>query len=129
MSFQEVGGKFNYPKYKECKDGEILVEGWYIETKPGKFGPQHYFIDENGRTTVLNKAGQLDYALSHSVNKEDFVRITFAGRITLTKGPMAGKESNQFKIERDPSRAGRGSRPQLETISTPPEMGEDNPLL
>lgn len=129
MSFQEVGGPINYVKYSESKPGDVLVEGWFIDTKPGLYGNQYYFIDECGKTTVLNKSGQLDYQMSHSINKEDFLRITYAGKIILEKGPMKGKESNQFKIERDPTRAGRVQRPQMEEIKTPEEIGDENPLI
>lgn len=129
MSFQEVGGPINYVKYSECKAGDVLVEGWFIDTKPGLYGAQYYFIDETGKTTVLNKSGQLDYQMSHSINKEDFLRITYMGKIILEKGPMKGKESNQFKIERDPTKAGRIQRPQMEEIKTPDDVGDENPLI
>lgn len=122
MGFQEVGGASKYYKYNECKPGQILVEGWFTGIQNGKFGNQYHFVTPSGESVVLNKAGQLDHVFTKVCEVDDFVRVTYDGKKILEKGDFKGKEVNQFKVERDPSRKGRNNQPQpMEAV----EMGEE----
>jgi hypothetical protein len=104
MSFQEVGGAKSYVKYSECKAGDIVVEGYFVGSTPSKFGGNnHEFRTESGAIVSLNKSGQLDYCLKH-IEKGDYVRVIFEGKVVLDKGTFKGKEANQFKVLKDPSR-------------------------
>lgn len=101
--FQEVGGAKNYVKYNECKAGDIVAEGHYLSRTMGKFGAQYNFMSEDGKQTVLNKSGQLEYALQH-VEAGDYLRVIYEGEITLEKGTFKGKKAHQFKVLKDPTR-------------------------
>jgi hypothetical protein len=130
MAFTEISSQKKYIKYSECSAGDELVEGWYLNATEGKYGTQYNFITEQGTHVVLNKAGQLDYLIKTHVSPEDYVKIIFEGTVVLEKGPMKGKEANNFKLLRDPSRSGKRNAPIYEEIAAPaPSTSDEEPLL
>lgn len=100
VRLKKVGGPKQYYKYKECKPGQVLVEGTYIGRSPNKFGKENFdFKPANGGATVcLNHAGQLEYLLE-AITEGTYCRVTYNGREVLTKGDFKGKEVNTFILE------------------------------
>lgn len=93
-----------YFKYPECQAGDVLVnEGKYLETKEGKYGPQHYFEEESGEKICLNSAGQLNFLIGDNLWKGRKCKIVYKGKVELTKGPMSGKEAHNFDLFLDDS--------------------------
>lgn len=92
-----------YFKYPELNKGDVLIEeGIYLETKEGKFGPQHYFEEvKNGERKVLNSAGQLNYLVDSYLREGTKCKVVYDGKITLDKGAMKGKQSHQFLLYKD----------------------------
>lgn len=91
-----------YVKYSEAKPGDVLVLGNYVGSpmvlnfNKDKEVPQHQFQDEEGNTTALNSAGQLDY-LMKKVEVGSVVEVVFLGQEALT---IKGKKvkANQFEV-------------------------------
>lgn len=111
MLFNKVNLKKKYIKYSECKPGDVLVVGKYVETIPSVKYPansNHDFKTETGEIVSLNSSGQLDYFLEEKLkfDKTKVVRITFAGKEEILKGPYKGKDKygnpntqNTFEFE------------------------------
>jgi acetyltransferase-like isoleucine patch superfamily enzyme len=100
MSFQEISTSKIYHKFNEKAAGEVIVTGFYLGTTEGRFGVQHSFKTLEGQIHVLNSSGHLNYSLEQ-VAVGEFVRITYLGEVTLTKGAMVGKKAHNFKLEKD----------------------------
>lgn len=97
--YTTVSGGRKYFKYSECTKGDVLVDGGtFIGSEEGKYGIQHLF-DVGGETVCLNSAAQLNQCIDTKVKAGDKVRIVYDGKITLAKGPMAGKDCNQFVVQ------------------------------
>ena len=91
-----------YFKFAELNKGDVLIEeGVYLETKEGRFGPQHYFEDADGERKVLNSSGQLNYLIDSYLTEGDKCKIQYQGKIELTKGAMKGKSAHQFDLFKD----------------------------
>lgn len=91
-----------YFQYSKLTSGAVLIEkGKYLETKDGKFGAQHYFEESTGERKVLNSAGQLNYLVETYLERGKVCKIVFGGKEKLNKGPMAGKDANQFELYLD----------------------------
>ena len=101
MAFQKVTPVSKYYKYSECVPGQVLDTGTFLKSFEGKYGIQYEFKDESGEIVVLNKSGQLDYLMEKFVTVGDKVRITYKGKITLTKGKYVGTEAHNFELEKD----------------------------
>jgi len=104
MAFKEVAGNKKYFKYAECTVDQILVEGKFIRDFQGRYGIQFEFEHKDGEIHVLNSAGQLNYKMEF-IKPGQMVRVTYKGMITLDKGPMKGKDSHQFTVDRDDEEA------------------------
>ncbi len=102
MPYEEIGGKKEYPKFKECKIDEVIAEGTFFAEIAGKYGPQFEFHTEDGRVIVLNGSGQLKHKMQW-IRPGDKVRITYLGEELLTTGPMKGKMAHQFRVQKDTS--------------------------
>ena len=88
-----------YFKYAELNKGDVLIEeGKYLQTKEGKFGPQHYFEEKDGSKVCLNSAGQLNYLIDDNLYAGRACKIVYAGKVLLEKGAMAGKEAHNFDL-------------------------------
>jgi len=102
MAFTTISTNVKYFKYPECKKGQVLIDGGiYKGPTEGKYGTLHNFILPDGTKAVLNKAGQLDWLLENHCQVGTKCRVTFDGTHNLTKGPMAGKDANQFILAVD----------------------------
>jgi len=103
MAFKKVAATRKYYKYSECEKGQMLIDnGLYVGEEQGKYGIQHIFKQQDGQVVVLNSAGQLNWQLeNHATPGKTRCNVFYAGKITLEKGAMAGKESHQFELETD----------------------------
>lgn len=129
MAFQEVGGAKRYVKYSECNVGDVLVEGYYAGITVGKYGNQYNFTTEDGTHVVLNKSGQLEYALKF-VEVGEYVRIVYEGVAVLQKGTFKGKEAHNFKVMKDPDRRRHVGNvpPPITHIDASEVLDSENPL-
>jgi hypothetical protein len=104
-NYKKVGqGSISYVKYAESKPGQVLVEGTYITTRDGTYGPQHHFRTDKGDTIVLNSSGKLNKMLTDFVAKGDQVRVTYSGMTAIAAGKFKGKTAHDFVVEVDSSR-------------------------
>lgn len=102
MAFTPVLTNVKYFKYKDCKKGDVLIaSGTYKSSDEGKFGVQHTFEEDDGGTTVLNKAQQLNWQLENKVPLGSKCNIVYDGVVKMTKGDMMGKDAHQFLISID----------------------------
>lgn len=103
MAFTQSGGSRSYIKYSDCEEGEVLVEGFYIGEETSKFKNQLYVFRQaaDGSIVCLNAAGKLTKWINDEVDTSDLVRITYAGKKSISSGPMMGKEAHDFKFEID----------------------------
>lgn len=103
MAFTKVSGARTYFKYKECEQGQKLVDdGLYIGEEQGKFGVQHIFRQKDKKTVVLNSAGHLNWLLeNYTTPGKTHCNVIYDKRVKLTKGAMAGKEAHTFELEVD----------------------------
>lgn len=79
--------------------GEIL-EGVYKEALKNQIDDNkldYKFETEDGRTVVLNGAGNLAYQMK-DVKPGTLVRINYAGKQTIKTGPRQGKEAHNFLV-------------------------------
>jgi hypothetical protein len=129
MAFQEVGGAKRYVKYSECQAGDELVEGYYTGTTVGKYGNQYNFLTEDGKQVVLNKSGQLEYAIKF-VEVGEYVKVIYEGVAVLQKGTFKGKEAHNFKVLKDPERRRRtgGPIPAVSINDASEVLDSENPL-
>jgi hypothetical protein len=97
MALREVGGKKHYPKFKDCEEGEVLVDGVFRREIMGKYGEQYEFENGDGEIIVLNAAGQLRYKMDF-VKEDQAVKIIYDGQIILESGAMKGRPAHQFKV-------------------------------
>lgn len=102
MAFTPVLTNVKYFKWKDCKKGDVLVaSGTYRSSTEGKFGIQHTFEEDDGGTTVLNKAQQLNWQLENKVPLGSKCNIIYNGMAKMTKGDYIGTETHQFLISID----------------------------
>lgn len=99
MAFKKVSGSRKYYKYNEMSEGDgILTAATYLGTEQGKYGIEHIF-EQDDAVHVLNSAGHLNKLVEKYLNPGQRCNLTYAGRITLDKGPMAGKDCHTFEME------------------------------
>jgi hypothetical protein len=107
MAFREIVTQRKFINYKECKDGDHLVTGKLVETRPNKFGNGHVdWVFDTGKSgephVVLNHSGSLAYMFNQGRLEEgDWARVHYAGQETLDKGVYKGKPVHNFKVEID----------------------------
>ena len=83
----------------ETKRG-VILEGTLIGTLPNPLNVDRldYKIElEDGRTVVLNGAGNLKYKMGF-VDLGDYIQISYNGKQEITKGAMAGKQAHNFEV-------------------------------
>lgn len=107
MTFQEIGGTRHYHKYATMEPNTVIVTGWYVRKDKNHYGAFYDIVTEDGETHVLNSAAILNKRMDENLKLEDFIRVTYLGKVTLTKGPMAGKPCGDFKVEIDRSKCGK----------------------
>ena len=98
MAWKEIttGGTTRYPKYAECKQGDVLADGTYQGSYEGQYGTNYKFTTDEGEV-VLGKSGALD-SLMALVNEGDRCRVVYDGSVVMTKGAYAGKSAHRFKV-------------------------------
>lgn len=102
MAFKKKNVERIYTKYKECNQGDVIVEGVYQRVIEGNYGIQHEFRHPaEEKVRVLNSSGHLNFLLHEYANFGDYCRVTYEGTTTLEKGKMKGKEAHQFSLEID----------------------------
>lgn len=114
MSLQKVERPL-YTKYADQNEGDVLVDGTYLNSREGKFGIQHYFENEEGQTICLNKAGMLDKFVENSLWEGRRVKIVYGGKKPIEKGQYAGKEAQTFEFFVDPK--DKKSAPSLQNVN------------
>lgn len=116
-AYQTRAGELNFEK------GDILVEGHFIGTFPNKYKPERpHLVFKNGddEKVCLNTAGKLHYIFfgdESEIVKGDYLQVKYAGRIVLTKGAMAGKESHEFTVLLDADKSIAIEQPKQEKAS------------
>jgi hypothetical protein len=131
MSFQEIGGARNYHKYSTMADNTVIVTGWYTRKDKNHYGCFYEVMTEDGELHVLNSAAILNKRMEENVALEDFIRVTYLGKVILTKGPMTGKPCANFKVEIDRSKSGKrlGANIAPEAIPAPTDAEKPSDSL
>lgn len=97
----ELTGNKNYVSYKDCKEGQVLVDGGvFSATSQNKFGKINFeFMSPKGETVILNECGSLAYNFKEQKLKIGLVyKIVYDGMPVMKKGIYAGKPFHQLKI-------------------------------
>jgi len=131
MSFQEIGGARHYHKYSTMADNTIIVTGWFTRKDKNHYGCFYEVMTEEEELHVLNSAAILNKRMEENVSLEDFIRVTYLGKIILTKGPMTGKPCANFKVEIDRSKSGKrfgnNAAPDISPEAIPAPTDEEKP--
>lgn len=98
---QELGLP-KYYKLSETDPGTKLVEkGEYIGEVMGKYGAQHRFRQMDDGQEVVLSGGSLNWRVKQEhIALGDVFDIYFEGKGIVEKGDFAGKESNNYKLEK-----------------------------
>jgi hypothetical protein len=99
-----AGSNVTFVRAASLEKGAVAAEGIYAGSSPNTFNKEKldYRIEDlkdSSKLTVVNGAGNLGYQMQ-SVQPGDIVRITYNGKTKITKGPMIGKESHSFIVEK-----------------------------
>jgi len=100
MAWKEFGKGRKYHNGKTLaaiKHGDVIVTGRYLGTIEGTYGPQHIVEDDEGFQHYLGNWGQLRFKLEN-IQPGTRIQIVYQGKIVLTSGKMAGKDSHQFQL-------------------------------
>lgn len=100
-SSESAGIRFIRPSElaKEGFTGTAL-EGVYLEAIPNQIDDtklDYKFEEADGTIAVLNGAGNLGYQMQ-KVSVGALVRVDYAGKQLITKGPRKGKEAHNFTV-------------------------------
>jgi len=79
----------------------VVAQGIYEGAIPNQFdeGKNDFKVrEDNGDLLILNSTGSLASQMAR-VEVGSYVRITYLGKQTMTKGKMAGKQSHGFVVE------------------------------
>lgn len=110
MAFKSVMGSSSegsarFVKCKDCKPGQVMVEGVYKEKKPNQFGTtekpkfDYVFEDKDGLVT-LNGTGHIDYGMDRAAIG-DVVKVVYIGSEVMKKGANAGKLAHKVDVQVD----------------------------
>jgi hypothetical protein len=123
MAFKKVATSRKYFKYADCNPGDVLVnEGTYVGPEEGRYGVQHIFKQRNGEIVCLNSSGHLNWLIENHVSPGVVVNILYKERVTLTKGPMAGKDAHNFELEVEEVEEGVSAKGKVPTEKAPPPV-------
>ena len=103
MAFQEVGAARDYKPWSQLQPGEIVVEGWYLQTYQGQYGDNYEILQENGKCFGLNRSGQTAYKIAN-LEPGDFIQVKFGGKIACPTGKFKGKPTNDVSVLCDPEK-------------------------
>lgn len=125
-TFQSNNLPRKYVKYKECSEGDILVQGTYLGTTENSYNKDrpNYVFKCGKEEVVLNTSGQLRYLIEEKVMLEvgEPVQVVYLGKDTIEKGKMAGKEAHRFDVMTAP---GRENKNKVEEDSVSESRAED----
>ena len=100
--FKEISLQKKFINYKECKKGQLLVEGRLVQTVPNRLSKGNVdwvFEQADGVRVVLNHTGTLRYLFNeYNVGVGDVVRIVFDGAEKMEKGVYKGKPFYTFRV-------------------------------
>jgi hypothetical protein len=91
--------EITYIKPAELADRE--VEGKFLGTFEGKFGPNHKIQTPTG-TVVVNGCGSLNSRIQ-KVNEGEIIRLEYKGMKKIADGPMKGKSAHDVDVLRKKS--------------------------
>ena len=80
--------------------GAPILEGTFVDSMPNKFNASKLdfkFETEDGRTIIVNGAGNLGYNMK-LVNVGDYVQVLYHGKKEATSGTYAGTPMHQFEV-------------------------------
>lgn len=96
--FESVQPTFRTPG-KNLMEGDT-VTGAFVRSEPNKFKGQNYVLRTANGIEVLNGCGSLTGQINDAGVKEgDILKVTYEGKITLTKGDYKGKEAHQYSVK------------------------------
>lgn len=78
----------------------LITEALYLGSTPNSFNEEksdYKFETEDGKTIVLNGAGNLGYQME-KVALNSIVSVEYKGKQAITKGKLKGKESHNFNV-------------------------------
>jgi hypothetical protein len=78
----------------------LVTEALYLGSSPNNFDndkSDYKFETEDGKTIVLNGAGNLTYQMA-KVAVNSIVTVEYRGKQEIKKGPMKGKQSHNFEV-------------------------------
>lgn len=94
------GGGITFIRPSQLEEPGLLVEGIYTGAIPNSFDDtksDYKFETEDGRTVVINSAGQLAYQMK-SVEVGTLVRVEYMGKQEMKKGKNKGKKAHSFEV-------------------------------
>lgn len=76
-----------------------VVQGTFIKAEENKYKGFNYLLRTTQGVEVINGCGSLTKAFEASQPRPgDTLRITYEGKITLTKGDYKGTDAHQYKL-------------------------------
>ena len=94
--FKPVGEKETiFLKPAELQEAQL--EGTFLETYEGNFGPNHKFRTEGGEIVIVNGFGMLNSKMQ-KVDPGSFVKLDYQGKKKIVKGPLKGKEAHTVEV-------------------------------
>lgn len=108
VGFNGGSGGITFRKYTDASDGDVLVAGWFLESRKNNFEDNksdYIFETEGGEKVMLNHCAQLAHGMAGIV-PGTWVEVEYGGKSIVPKGPNAGKSANNVAvfIDRDKSR-------------------------
>ena len=100
---KKVFASRTYISYKECKPGDVLVDGVFKASEMGNFDKLNHIFRTTAGETVLNSSGKIDYLIEQFLTPGMRCKVVYLGKIVLTKGKYKGKESHDFELYVDDS--------------------------
>ena len=83
-------------------DGEVL-QGTFLEAEPNPLDERkldYKFEKEDGDLVIINGAGNLGFSMKF-VDPGEYVQVCYHGMQEIAKGPMKGKMSHNFSVNRE----------------------------
>lgn len=107
MAYKMFSPNKTYVKYRDCEDGDVLVEGIYIGKEVSqKYKNLQYTFKQtvDGSLVCLNATTSLNKWIDAEVSEGDQVFIRYVTRGIVKTGAMAGKEYIQLEMGVDKER-------------------------
>lgn len=99
MGFKKVTG-IRYSNFNELSPGDLLVDGYYLESFQGDLGMNYKFKDLDGEVYVTS-GNHLGWLLDTYLPNGGRCKVFYEGKEKLTKGKFKGKEVKRFSLEID----------------------------